>query len=201
MRELKNDTFYDILKKYDWCRVEYCLIKDDAPYEGLESHRKAIAFAMQIHNERDIEDTRNYNEKWGTDYKAFPLESDPGKAQAVRTDPDVFLFVPDILRRDANGAVFYDTDWEPNDDNIGGQIPYWYAFLEPPHGSGYTPEDFRAFNSALFPEGTDELEVYEWSTDWSNFFDDGHEWWGTGCWSIYDAKTDRYAIVMASCTD
>ena len=60
---------------------------------------------------------------------------------------------------------------------------------------------FRKVNSALFPEGTDELEVYEWTTDWSNYFDDGHEWWGAACWSVYDKNMNRYVVIMASATD
>lgn len=78
---------------------------------------------------------------------------------------------------------------------------YWYAFLETPHTSGYGPEDFQKINNALFPEGTDELEVYEWTTDWSNYFDDGREWWETACWSVYDRKMNRYVVIMASTTD
>ena len=83
----------------------------------------------------------------------------------------------------------------------GEQIPYWYAFWETPHTSGYGPEDFNRINSVLFPMGTDDLEVYEWSDDWSNYFDDGHEWWGTACWSVYDRRMNRYAVIMASATD
>ena len=83
----------------------------------------------------------------------------------------------------------------------GEQIPYWYAFWEPPHPSGYGPEEFRRVNSVLFPKGTEELEVYEWTTDWSNYFEDGREWWGTACWSVYDPQMNRIAVIMAECTD
>ena len=67
--------------------------------------------------------------------------------------------------------------------------------------SGYGPDDFRKVNAALFPLGTDGLEVYEWTTDWSNLFDDGHEWWGAACWSVYDKRMDRYVVMLASETD
>ena len=76
-----------------------------------------------------------------------------------------------------------------------------YAFWESPHTTGYGPDEFHEVNSALFPEGTDELEIYEWTTDWSNYFDDGHEWWGTACWSIYDKRMRRYVVAMAEATD
>ena len=87
------------------------------------------------------------------------------------------------------------------DVDAGEQIPYWYAFLEPPQWSDYTPDDFRRVNGALFPEGVDALEVFEWTTDWSNHFDAGHEWWGAACWSVYDKHLDRFVVLFASATD
>ena len=87
------------------------------------------------------------------------------------------------------------------DVDAGEQIPYWYAFLEPPQWFDCTPDDFRRVNDALFPQGTAELEVLEWTTDWSNYFDAGREWWGTACWSVYDRRLDRFAVLFASATD
>ena len=107
--------------------------------------------------------------------------------------------MPNLLRTDHVGSRFYDCTIP--DALKGEQIPYWYAFLEPPHASGYRPDDFRKVNLCLFPNGTDELEVYEWTTDWSDYFDDGHEWWGTACWSVFDKRMNRYIVIMASATD
>ena len=93
----------------------------------------------------------------------------------------------------------YDCGWP--DPLKGEQIPYWYAFWETPHTSGYGPDEFRKVNSVLFPKGTDELEIYEWTTDWSNYFEAGREWWGTACWSVYDKRMNRYIVIMAETTD
>lgn len=81
------------------------------------------------------------------------------------------------------------------------RLTYRRAFLEPPWGSAYTEADFARINAALFPAGTDEQEVYEWSTDWSDYFDDGHEWWGALCLTVYDPRLDRYVVITASATD
>ena len=121
------------------------------------------------------------------------------KAQARQIDPDALLHVPQILRANHVGQRFYGC--ELPDPLKGEQIPYWYAFWETPHPSGYGPDDFRRVNAALFQEGTDGLEVYEWNTDWSGYFDDGHEWWGAACWSVYDKRMGRYVVIMASTTD
>ncbi len=80
-------------------------------------------------------------------------------------------------------------------------LNYRGAFLHPPHGVKYTDADFDRVNAALFPNGADKLEVYEWTTDWSNYFDDGHEWWGALCLTVYDKSTGRFVVILASATD
>ena len=81
------------------------------------------------------------------------------------------------------------------------ELNYRGAFLHPPHGTGYTDADFDRVNAALFPNGTDGHEVYKWTTDWSDFFDDGHEWWGALCLTVYDKSLDRFVVILASATD
>ena len=82
-----------------------------------------------------------------------------------------------------------------------GELNYRTAFLHPPHTNRYTNEDFEKINKTLFPNGTDCLEVFKWSTDWSDYFDDGHEWWGTLCLTVYDNTLNRIVVIMASATD
>ncbi|MBE7003945.1 MAG: hypothetical protein E7425_06630 [Ruminococcaceae bacterium] len=80
-------------------------------------------------------------------------------------------------------------------------LNYRGAFLHPPHGCRYTDADFDRVNAALFPNGTDGFEVYRWTTDWSEYFDDGHEWWGALCLTVYDKSLDRFVVILASATD
>ncbi len=82
-----------------------------------------------------------------------------------------------------------------------GKLNYRKAFLNPPYECDYTEKDFDLINTALFPNGFSELSVYEWTTDWSDYFDDGHEWWGTLCYTVYDKTLDRFAVILASATD
>ncbi len=86
-------------------------------------------------------------------------------------------------------------------DDGTGELSYRRAFLDPPHGNGYGDSDFDLINSVLFPNGTDGLEIYKWSSDWSDYFDEGHEWWGALCLTVYDRSLDRFAVIMASSTD
>jgi len=80
-------------------------------------------------------------------------------------------------------------------------LNYRKAFLCPPHGNSYTDKDFEQVNDVLFPGGTECLEVYRWTTDWSEYFDEGHEWWGALCLTVYDKTLDRFVVIMASATD
>ena len=82
-----------------------------------------------------------------------------------------------------------------------GKLNYRKAFLSPPYGKVYSDKDFDKINAALFPRGTDGLEIYEWTTDWSDYFDEGHEWWGALCLTVYDKNLDRFAVILASATD
>ena len=201
MRELINDPFYELRAAYINCIIDYCLIEDDTPYQGKRSHKDAVLFAMLKVIERYI-DTQLKDEimvlKEIRD-EPFPWSLDIGKAQAHQIDASALLHIPEIIRTDRIGQRFYDCGFP--DFLKDERIPYWYAFWETPHTSGYGPDDFRKVNSALFPKGTEELEVFEWTTDWSNYFEDGYEWWGAACWSVYDKQMNRYIVIMASTTD
>lgn len=81
------------------------------------------------------------------------------------------------------------------------KLNYRRAFLYPPYENGYTGKDFAKVNAALFPNGTADLEVFEWTTDWSDYFDEGHEWWGALCLTVYDKSAGRFVVITASASD
>ena len=182
MYALTSDPFYQVRKRYPGCSLDYCLIKScEVFHRGEKSHKAALDFVMR---------RLSRSEKW--------LTYDLDKAEAKAID----------------SAEWLDNHYGDISNN-GGRIPYVYAFLKPPRGNCVATgkkqgkqryrdanvDDFAAINAALFPEGTDELEVFEWTTDWSNYFDDGHEWWGANCWSVYDHRMKRYVVIFASDTD
>ena len=196
MHEIENDAFYDYIKQYDQDNeyhfvgeVDYHLLKDEKPYDGLRSHREALIVVFDRLAENSIRD------------QFSPLVYDIDKAQPTPLDPNDFLYCPNIVKIDYYGNVFYDAEWKPDDDNCGTSVPYWYALMEPVHGRNNKPEDFKKVNAALFPNGTDALDIYEWTTDWSDLFDDGHEWYGACCWSVYDRSMNRYVVMLVSATD
>ena len=157
---------------------------------------------MKLACDRAIEDVKKAEEQLNESSPELhkTLEYNIAKASARMIDPEVFLYVPKLLSKDKLKNTIYDCDFK--NDNHGGPIPYWYSFLESPHRAGhYLPSDFETVNRALFPEGSGYLEVSEWSTEGSDYFDDGHEWWGANCWSVYDKEMKRFVILFASATD
>lgn len=192
MRELINASFYEILKEYDRLAVDYCLMENDSSSQGYSAHKEAVLYAMH---------------RLSVQYSWISINEIKASAEKISSDR-LFYFPNQPRKETANGVALYHID-SPE----GGKIPYWYAFVQPPHGTGpvikngkllrksYGREDFELINCALFPKGTDELETYEWSTDWSSYFEAGQEWWGTLCCSIYDKKLNRYVVLMASSTD
>lgn len=174
MKKIVNDAFYEYIKqdgqdsKYHLVgEVDYHLLYDDKPYEGLNSHREALRFVFGRLVEQSIENKENAWKMFGDDLadKLHPLVYDIDKAQPCPLDPKTFFYCPNIVKTDYYGSVFYDAEWVPNDENIGTTVPYWYAVMEPVHGRRNAPEDFNKVNEVLFPNGTDALDIYEWTTD------------------------------------
>ena len=210
MQEIDRDAFYDCARKYDSDpehhlvgEVDYHLLCDDKAYEGLKSHREALLFVFDRLAEKEIEDQKRAGEMWGGRIadQLHPWVYDIDKAQSLPLDPQVFFYCPNIIKTDYYGNVWYDAEWVPNDENFGTTVPYWYALMEPVHGRTNKPGDFKKVNEILFPNGTDALDIYEWTTDWSDYFDAGHEWYGACCWSIYDKTMNRYVVMLVSATD
>ena len=78
---------------------------------------------------------------------------------------------------------------------------YERLFLKPPYMTMYSKKDFNHINELLFPNGTNDLEIYDWNTDWSDYFEEGLEWWGIRLVSILDKSLNRFIVIGASATD
>lgn len=89
------------------------------------------------------------------------------------------------------------------DDGIGAGFAY--AFSSPPYGmrvpSEVLGELFEQVNHVILGGVDNTSVIFAWPTDWSNYFDAGHEWWGSFLWTV--SKPDSHQIVMiaASSTD
>lgn len=184
MIEVENHRAYELLKsKYDNIALDYVIMSIDTEYEGVLTHKKAIVEAFSIINKR-------YATYCGDDYI---INIDEEKMQASPSNMEELLQV-------SNDDYYKDRHNKNRAFSRPEPMPYWFAFLEPPHGNSYLSKDFIEFNSLLFPNIND-CDVYRWNDDFSNYFDEGKEWWGTGLWSIYDHITGLIVIIGASLTD
>ncbi|ROM67225.1 hypothetical protein BK653_16530 [Pseudomonas brassicacearum] len=96
------------------------------------------------------------------------------------------------------------------------------AFCEPPYGSRFiddTPQAlFKAWLDLLGLEGGTDVVVLNWVDNfnfnwtasdepcpsrepWSDYFEDGLEWWGVWCLSIWNSDRRTLSVLAASTTD
>ncbi len=86
-------------------------------------------------------------------------------------------------------TTFWGTDDVSRESIIDG---YKTAFFFPPYGlqcsSAEAEELFDRITAIVMGASPAECEVLSWSTDWSNYFDGGKEWWGhsTGLFTPQD---------------
>ena len=89
------------------------------------------------------------------------------------------------------------------DNGIG--TGYAYAFSDPPYQLRLLAKDkgriFATINSNLLGGIDDTSVIYEWPTDWTDYFDAGKEWWGSFLWSFANHALSRVVIIAASATD
>lgn len=184
MRELKEHKIYEMLhNRFNYISLDYVILLSEEEYKGVETHKKAVIEAFHILN------TRN----------AFGINDDLKVTVEQEKMSASLCSIEELLQLPEDD--YYNSRPKVNRFfTIPEPTPYWYAFLEPPYGVPYLTSDFVEFNDVLFPF-KENMEVYRWNDDFSNYFDDGKEWWGTGLWSAYDKTTGVFVIIGASQTD
>ena len=171
MKEVLQNTFITSYKKYIDISTDYCILKDSKEYDGLNSHKEAFLYAIT-----------KFSKNWDLDIVYYDNKI---KATEIKTKD----FFTDKM--------------------------YYRYFLEQPFGKPsqrldesdniyhevYTMQDMNYLNSLLFPNGIDDLIIYEWNPYAFPYFEMGIEWWGTISVSIYDKSMDRYIIICSSTSD
>jgi hypothetical protein len=89
------------------------------------------------------------------------------------------------------------------DNGIG--TGYAYAFSDPPYRVRLAPkatgELFAKVNTYVLGGIFRDSIIFEWPTDWSNYFDAGHEWWGSFLYSFANPHGSNIIVIAASTTD
>ena len=172
--ELINDPFYQEYSIYTDSVIDYFIIKNESINEGIKTHQEILIYIISL-----------LSKKYEISYNHKP---DKMKANKI-TKEDLFNeSYNDLFLKPPYGNPFIKKYIDQNKKEIIIQ-------------EQYTIEDFNHLNNLLFPNGKENLDIYKWTTNWSNYFDEGNEWWGSKCITIYDKNSDRYVIILASATD
>ena len=194
MTELTDHEGYRLIEnEYNECLLDYVILRSDGAYRGEESHREAVVTAFKLLNSRKR--ISNHWTKGG-----FQVWVEPEKMEAVPITGEELFFIPKDMRRCKTRRDAYKPGACWNWRTDAERFCYGYAFLHPPYGVPYWLGDFERLNHVLFPDRA-ALEVFCWNDTWSNYFEDGSDWWGTGCWSVYDRKAEHFVVIGASLSD
>ena len=201
--------------------------QEDTPYQKhlAVAQQTLISVAEEVNSHLDrmaAKLKKNRSELFTMDYD-FGVLKDSGKEISVQdfmgwqyeeVSGRVKILSYDLLNPKTKGydLFFYHNEKEvienalTIDQEDKGQIGFVYAFLDPPYSfmCGKTIFEkgnfFLDFCRLLFTD-ISQIEVYKWSTDSSNYFNEGKEWWGSFFWTVYNPYQDWYIGIIASTTD
>lgn len=87
----------------------------------------------------------------------------------------------------------------------GNDAGYAYAFSDTPYGIQMPREElgelFECINDQILGGISSDSVIFRWPTDWTNYFDDGKEWWGSFLWTFSIPGTSLVIVLAASTTD
>ena len=201
--------------------------QDDTPYQKhlAVAQQTLISVAEEVNTRLDriaAKSKINCKKLFTMDYD-FGVLKDSGKEISVQdfmgwqyeeVSGRVKILSYDLLNPKTKGydLFFYHNEKEmienalTIDQEDKEKIGFVYAFLDPPYSfmCGKTIFEkgnfFLDFCRLLFTD-ISQIEVYKWSTDSSNYFNTGKEWWGAFFWTVYNPYWDRYIGILASTTD
>ena len=184
MRELTDDAVYRLLEaQYPDVLLDYVLLSAEGAPEGKAGHKAAVLAALHVLNTR---------ERVGNLLVHPPVTAEPEKMHCVGESPET-LFSSAASGRSGGQNRISPPPWE---------MSYWEAYFYEPYPHSYGKAGFEAINAVLFPvQNRSQLKVYRWSGDFSNYFEQGKELFGTMLLSVYDPALSRYVIIGSSLTD
>jgi hypothetical protein len=156
--------------------VDYILLRPESPRALLDDiHREAVLFGMRVQDEREATWHSTAAARLERQSEQIPrMTIDEQRASATVEQTSRFL------------------------------EDYWYAFSDPPYplrrGGESVEELFRQVNQLLFGDLT-RWSIRRWSSDWSDYFTYGLEWWGAFLWTLVREDSELVVWVGASTTD
>ena len=160
------------------------------------AHHRAAALAGMVEIDRRLEEfaVRRSSQEFPVE-RFFRVHWDESRLRGERVNLAEFWGTDDVSIKSIEDRV-----WEiPIIDG------YKTAFFHPPHGlrgsTSSQTELFVRISGYILGTDPERAEVYAWSTNWSNYFEAGHEWWGAFYWTVRAAGSNRITVIAASTTD
>jgi hypothetical protein len=198
MREVvAEESLARLLAEYETRggRIDFVFLEADAAVSGDALHRAAALEGMAAIDRRlEQHAIRHASEEYPVE-QFFRVTADEAMLEGAHVTLSDFWGTDNVEFQQIS-----DRAWSI--PPIDGYKP---AFFHPPYGLAGGVSD----NLALFDEinrhvlGGDpqRAEIWVWSTNWSNYFDAGHEWWGAFYWTVRAAGGQRVCVIAASATD
>lgn len=192
MRNEASDSELDsLLAKYDAAGgvIDYIFLEQSGMGSSHASHRAAALSGMAEIDRR--------LEQWAI------------RSASAKYPSNMFFRVhwdeTNLTGEPINFSTFWGTDDVESTQIVDG---YKTAFFHPPYGlfclkdsPAEQAELFVSINKYVLGDEPKRAEFFSWSTNWSNYFTAGHEWWGAFYWTIRPADSHRMVVVAASSTD
>lgn len=171
--------------------------------EAKSTHREAAISALRVLRDRldqyflELLQLEAYKDRKREEFYSIQFEIDRLKGRSI--DREEFFGSDDFWKGDLES-------WKNRASTIHYyEKGYVYAFTAPPYGLAGTPKEinlmFFETVDALFEGFRSPPTIFEWSTSWSNYFDAGHEWWGSFLWTVYVQDSPMIVAIAASATD
>jgi hypothetical protein len=190
--------------------IDYVLVGDISPGDFADTyafHKAAAGFTIEAVSSRYPQSLE----------KGPASRREPEKAEGIQITPEEFFApgysgIPFELTRTLSRKQLEKErlKLDPNifSPGVTGKYlnNYHAAFSYPPyHFQGLVDHEeerlFPNINRELFGNDENALTIYKWSTDWADYFNDGHEWWGSFLWTVYSTETQLLVGIAASTSD
>lgn len=210
--------------------VNFILAKpDDWNIPTYQLHKEAAIFTLQMIEKRRLEYFRDFVSPKYPDIPisnytfTYDLTKIKGRPITVSQflGPYFDLKTRRLLLRGTTNNYFnnyfYAGDEEKEENVVkperSNHSPYItqgfaQAFTTPPYNlvrKNTSPLElnklFLSIIVQLFDIFNEKAVIFQWSDDWSNYFDAGKEWWGSFLWTVHNTSQNYMVGVAASTTD
>ncbi|MGM9902923.1 hypothetical protein A5844_002403 [Enterococcus sp. 10A9_DIV0425] len=177
--------------------VIYVFFKE-SEYQGMDSHRKAILMQLDYFN-RIMKCNRWASECYKKTGNHTTDEKYEEQFTSINADPIIYTDIdPDSIGWEffpihVNQAMMEATPVDPQ-TMFQDQGVYKQAFFDEFQVTKLKKADFEALNEQFFPE-KENLIIYSWNTEFTNYYNEARWTLGAYLWSVYDTKSQRLTVI------